>query len=208
MNHRDSKPSYDKKIWEETHKRREDNILEGSQTHESEQNQNIGESKCGDTSGSDKNKKAMKQKVELQGEFKKMKPPSYDGEAEGEGKYWFVNMKKYFQVYEYDENLKARLAIYQLQGKATLQWEEVKVVYDINGKLVTREKFQKHLKGKYLTEQFYDDEAKEFHELGLGQLTMDEYVEIMTSLLWYVLYIREEKSKFQSFISILPIHMK
>eukprot|EP00253_Pinus_taeda_P006640 PITA_06640 len=36
-------------------------------------------------------------------------------------------MNKYFQVYEYDHHLKAQLAIFQLQGKATLWWEEVKM---------------------------------------------------------------------------------
>ena len=40
-----------------------------------------------------------KQKVELQGEFRKIKPPTSDGEAEEVAKAWIINMNKYFQVY-------------------------------------------------------------------------------------------------------------
>lgn len=72
------------------------------------------------------------QKIELQGEFKKIKPPIYNGEVEEVVEDWLINMNKYFQIYEYDYNLKARLAIYQLQGKATLWCEEIKTVREIN----------------------------------------------------------------------------
>lgn len=46
----------------------------------------------------------------------------------------------------------------------------------IDEKQVTWNKFQKHFKHKYLTELYYDEKAKEFHEVRLGTLTMDEYV--------------------------------
>ena len=80
-------------------------------------------------------------KKELQGEFLKIKPPSYDGEKEEDAEAWLLNMIKYFQVYEYESNLKARLAVYQLQGKATLWWEETKMVHAIDEKIVTWEDF-------------------------------------------------------------------
>jgi len=46
-------------------------------------------------------------------------------------------MNNYFQIYEYGHNLKAWLEIYQLQGNATLWWEEVKIVQNINEQEVT-----------------------------------------------------------------------
>ena len=55
---------------------------------------------------------SKRQKVELQGEFRKIKPPHYDGEQEEAAEAWLINMNKYFQLYEYDHNLKAHLAIY------------------------------------------------------------------------------------------------
>eukprot|EP00253_Pinus_taeda_P016801 PITA_16801 len=71
---------------------------------------------------------SKRQKMELQGEFRKIKPPLFDGEQEEAAEAWLININKYFQLYEYDQNLKARLAIFQLQGKATLWWEEIKIV--------------------------------------------------------------------------------
>ena len=47
-----------------------------------------------------------------------------------------------------------------------------------------------------------------FHGLWLGQLSMDEFVTKFTSLLRYVSYILEEKSKVDWFMSILLVFMK
>ena len=59
-----------------------------------------------------------------------------------------------------------------------------------------------------MTKIFYDDKAKEFHDIRLGQMTMDNYVTKFTSLLRYVPYLREEKAKVQRFLSSLPSHMR
>ena len=75
------------------------------------------------------------------GEFWKIKPPTFDGEAEEMAEAWIINMKKYFQVYEYNNKLKARLAIYQLQEKTTLWWEEVKNVRGVEDQNVTWDEF-------------------------------------------------------------------
>eukprot|EP00253_Pinus_taeda_P012458 PITA_12458 len=151
---------------------------------------------------------SKRRKVELQGEFRKIKPPHFDGEQEEAAKAWIINMNKYFQLYEYDNNLKARLAIFQLQGKATLWWEEVKIVKGVTEQDITWENFQRFFKERYLTERFYDEKAREFHDLQLGQITMDEFITRFTSLLRYVPYIREEKAKVQRFVSSLPAYMQ
>eukprot|EP00253_Pinus_taeda_P010661 PITA_10661 len=117
-------------------------------------------------------------------------------------------MNKYFQLYEYDQNLKARLAIFQLQGKATLWWEETKIVKGVSEQNITWEKFQKYFKERYLTERFYDEKAREFHDLQLGQQSMDEFINRFTSLLRYVPYIKEEKAKVQRFVSSLPAYIR
>eukprot|EP00253_Pinus_taeda_P027714 PITA_27714 len=131
-----------------------------------------------------------------------MKPPHFDREQEEAAEAWLINMNKYFQLYEYDHNLKARLAIFQLQRKATLWWEEVKIVKGVTNN------FQRFFKERYLTERFYDEKAREFHDLQLGQQTMDEFITRFTSLLRYVPYIREEKAKVQRFVSSLPPYMR
>eukprot|EP00253_Pinus_taeda_P017453 PITA_17453 len=151
---------------------------------------------------------SKRQRMELQGEFRKIKPPHFDREHEETVEAWLINMNKYFQLYEYDHNLKARLAIFQLQGKATLWWEEVKIVKGVTEQNITWDNFQKFFKERYLPERFYDEKAREFHDLRLGQQTMDEFITRFTSLLRYVPYIREEKVKVQRFVSSLPPYMR
>ena len=36
---------------------------------------------------------------------------------------WLLGMKKYFQVQDYSENMKARVAIFNLNGRAFIWWE-------------------------------------------------------------------------------------
>jgi len=115
-------------------------------------------------------------------------------------------MNKYFQLYDYNHNLKARLAIFQ-PGKAALWCEEVKILRGVSEQTIASEKFQRYFKERYLTECFYDEKAREFHDLRLGQQTMDEFITRFTSLLCYVPYIREEKAIVQRFVSSLPLNM-
>ena len=63
-------------------------------------------------------------------------------------------------MYKYSSNLKAKLAIYQLREKATLWWEEVTNVRNIEEQDVTWESFQQYFKDKYLIEHFYDEKDK------------------------------------------------
>ena len=64
--------------------------------------------------------------------------------------------------------------------------------------------FEKYFRKKYLSEKYFDEKAKEFYELKLGKLTIEEYVNKFLDLLRYVPYIKEEKVKAQRFISGLP----
>jgi len=66
-------------------------------------------------------------------------------------------MSKYFEVYNYLSNRKARLATYQLTGKALLWREENKVVKRIRSKNLTWKLFKKEFKKKYLTERYFDE---------------------------------------------------
>lgn len=60
-------------------------------------------------------------------------------------------MRKYFHIYDYTEKFKAWPEVYELRGKETLSWEEIKIVWNIDEERVTWQEFQKHLKDKYLT---------------------------------------------------------
>ena len=74
-------------------------------------------------------------------------------------------MKKYFRFHDYSENLKARVAIFNLNGKASIWWEDLRNVKGIHEKDLSWKQFEKYFKRKYLYEIYYDDKAKEFYEL-------------------------------------------
>jgi hypothetical protein len=54
-----------------------------------------------------------------------------------------------------------------------------------------------------LSERYFDEKAKEFYEIRLGKLTIEEYVNKFLDLLRYVPYTKEEKEKAQRFINDL-----
>ena len=73
-------------------------------------------------------KRKFKPYEEILGEFKKIKPPTFNGETEKgeEAESWLSGMKKYFQIYNYSNQLKARMAIYNLTRKADIWWQDLK----------------------------------------------------------------------------------
>ena len=60
----------------------------------------------------------------LEGEFKKIKPTSFNGESktEEEAEAWLLDIKKYFQIYNYSSNMKVRMEVYNLKVKASIWW--------------------------------------------------------------------------------------
>ena len=75
-------------------------------------------------------KRKYKPYEEIFVEFKKIKPPTFNGEIEKveEVESWLSGMKKYFQIYNYSNQLKARMSIYNILGKADIRWQYLKRV--------------------------------------------------------------------------------
>jgi hypothetical protein len=110
---------------------------------------------------------------------------------------WLLGLKKYFRVQDFSENLKAQLSTFNLNGKASIWWEDLKNVKGIHEEGLSWERFEKYFKKKYLSEKYFDKKTKEFYELKLGQHTIEEYVSRFLELLRYVPYIKAEKEKVQ-----------
>ena len=87
---------------------------EESTKHNTEKHKDSSES-------SDRNQKKNKYKPyeEISSEFKKIKPPMFNGEIEKgeEAEAWLSGMNKYFQFYNYFDELKEKIAIYNLTKK-------------------------------------------------------------------------------------------
>jgi hypothetical protein len=132
---------------------------------------------CSSSSLSPTRKHQKSGKDELKGEMKKIKPPMFDGEhkKEEDAETWLLGMKKYFQLQNYSTHAEGRIAMYQLKGKACMWWDQFVQVQRIREKDVTWKDFKRYFEKKYLTNRYYDRKIKEFFELKLGSMTIDEY---------------------------------
>lgn len=61
-------------------------------------------------------------------EFRKAKPPTFDGELKKPEHVdtWLLVMKKFFELHDYTENIKARITIFSLKGRVSIWWEYVR----------------------------------------------------------------------------------
>jgi hypothetical protein len=57
---------------------------------------------------------------------------------------------------------------------------------------------------KYLTKQYYVKKMKDFFELELGSMTIDEYERIFLELLNYVPFIKDENVNIQRYLNGFP----
>ena len=142
----------------------------------------------------------------LEGEFKKIKPSTFNGEygIGEEDEVWLLDIKKYFQIYNYSSNMKVRMAIYNLKWKANIWWQDLKLAKGPKEKQMEWWDFKKHFKKQYLFETYYERKTKEFYELWLSQMDIDELINKFLELLRFVPYIWKDKVKIQRFLGCLP----
>ena len=63
-----------------------------------------------------------------------------------EAEAWLSGMKKYFHIYSYSDELKEKIAIYNLARKKDMWWQDIKKVKGIKACYVTWRTFKKHFK--------------------------------------------------------------
>jgi hypothetical protein len=139
---------------------------------------------------------------ELRGEMNKIKPPTFDGEHKNDEdvETWLLGMRKYFQLHNYSSHAEGRIAIYQLKGKASMWWDKLVQVQHIKEKSVNWKEFKKYFEKKYLTKRYYDKKMKEFFELKLANMSIDEYERRFLELWKYVSFIKDETVKIKRYL--------
>ena len=95
--------------------------------------------------------------------------------------------------------MKASISIFNMNGRASIWWDNLRKEKKINDRKIVLKQFKKYFKQNYLSDRYYDDKIKKFHDLRLGQLTMEEYANKFLELLRYVKYIKDDKVKNISF---------
>jgi hypothetical protein len=72
----------------------------------------------------------------LEAEFKNINPSTFDGESRTgeEVEAWLLDINKYFQIYNYSSNMKVRMTIYNLKGKASIRWKHLNLAKGLKEK--------------------------------------------------------------------------
>jgi hypothetical protein len=107
-------------------------------------------------------------------------------------------------VHNYSENTKEKIAIFNMNGGASIWWEDLKEVKGFKESKLIWKQLEKYFRKAYLLEKYYDGKIKEFHKHKLGKLTMDAYAKRFLELLRYTPYLRDEKVRIQCFLDGLP----
>jgi uncharacterized protein YaaN involved in tellurite resistance len=108
-----------------------------------------------------KQKKQKTSKSHKFEEFKKAKPPSFDGEIKKgeEAEAWLLGLKKYFRVHDFSENLKARVATFNLNRKASIWWEDLKNMKGVHEEDLSWKQFEKYFRKKYFVGKVFRREG-------------------------------------------------
>jgi hypothetical protein len=136
----------------------------------------------------------------------KIKPLTFDGEhkKDEDAETWLYGMRKYFQLHNYSSHSEGIIFIYQLKGKTSMWWDQLVKVQHIKEKSITWMEFKNHFEKKYLNKRYYDKKMKEFFELKLGNMTIDEYESRFLELLKCVSFIKDETYMIQRYLSGFP----
>jgi hypothetical protein len=109
-------------------------------------------SSSGIESSVSKKKKRNNYQSSLIEEFKKANIPTFDGEIKKgeEVEAWLFGLKKYFWVHNYSKNTKARITIFNLNGGASIWWEDLKEIKGLKETKLTWKQFEKYFRKAYL----------------------------------------------------------
>jgi hypothetical protein len=107
-------------------------------------------------------------------------------------------------LHDYPSQVGARIPNYQLQGKVVMWWDQLKQSKNLDEKIISWRNFKGYFQEKYFFEHYYEIKMKEFFELKLGTMIVEEYEKWFFEFFKYVNFIKDEKVKIQRFLSGLP----
>lgn len=80
------------------------------------------------------------------GEFRKERPTTFVGEVKlgQEAEAWLLRMRKNFQVHDYSRNVKARISIFNLNGRESIWWAHLNKVKRIKERKIAWKQFKRY----------------------------------------------------------------
>jgi len=105
-----------------------------------------------------------KQVYHLEGEFKNIKLATFDGESRTgeEVEAWLLDIKKYFTIYNYSSNMKVKMAIYNMKGKANIWWQDLKLAKGLKEKQLEWSDFKSILRNNTFLKTIMKGRRKNF----------------------------------------------
>ena len=70
--------------------------------------------------------------------------------------------------------MKVRMVIYNLKRKASIWLQDLKLAKGLKEKQLEWSDFKKYFKKQYLSKRYYERKMKEFYELQLGQMMIED----------------------------------
>ncbi|XP_073017827.1 uncharacterized protein [Primulina eburnea] len=102
---------------------------------------------------------------------------------------------------EYSQDIKLKLAIYQLKDRAQLWWEAIEEAMKDSGEIITWDAFRAHFTQEYAPPSYYAANEEEFNQLVQGNKSVVEYASQFSALLPYVPHVaRNDQAKLSRFL--------
>ncbi|XP_073027258.1 uncharacterized protein [Primulina eburnea] len=135
-------------------------------------------------------------------QFQELRPPKFFGNESGEkAAGWLKSINHLFNLMEYSQDIKLKLAIYQLKDRAQLLWEATEEEMKDSGEIITWDAFRAHFTQEYAPPSYYAAKEEEFNQLVQGNKSVVEYASQFSALLPYVPHVaRNDQAKLSRFL--------
>ncbi|XP_075479366.1 uncharacterized protein LOC142520247 [Primulina tabacum] len=135
-------------------------------------------------------------------QFQELRPPKFFGNKSGEkAAGWLKSINHLFNLLEYSQDIKLKLAIYQLKDRAQLWWEATEEAMKDSGEIITWDAFRAHFTQEYAPPSYYAAKEEEFNQLVQGNKSVVEYASQFSALLPYVPHVaRNDQAKLSRFL--------
>ncbi|XP_073033793.1 uncharacterized protein [Primulina eburnea] len=135
-------------------------------------------------------------------QFQELRPPKSFGNESGEkAAGWLKSINHLFNLLKYSQDIKFKLAIYQLKDRAQLWWEATEEAMKDSGEIITWDAFRAHFTQEYAPPSYYAAKEEEFNQLVQGNKSVVEYASQFSALLPYVPHVaRNDQAKLSRFL--------
>ncbi|XP_073279560.1 uncharacterized protein [Primulina huaijiensis] len=135
-------------------------------------------------------------------QFQELRPQKFFGNESGEkAAGWLKSINHLFNLLEYSQDIRLKLAIYQLKDRAQLWWEATEEAMKDSGDIITWDAFRAHFSQEYAPPSYYAAKEEEFNQLVQGNKSVVEYTSQFSALLPYVPHVaRNDQAKLSRFL--------